>query len=264
MQPSGKQEMDSTLFLPGLPVELIEAAYATAPGNEIESGKFASPESSAALVANAFGLFFERPTILPPLPRAADCGWPAQSVTPEAIVRFPWSGGRHPCLDVLIVTKAAIIGVESKRYEPFRPKHAGDMSDAYCRPVWGDRMMGYQYCRDGIRGGGAAFSKLDESQLVKHAFALRTAVQPGSNWAGKRAVLYYLFAEPDEWPDGRPVLQEDRLKHRAEIAAFSQMVASDEVSFRSCSYSELLAECSAQRDPLVSAHASAVSGRFLI
>jgi len=30
-----------------------------APGNEIESGKFASPESSAALVANAFGLFLD-------------------------------------------------------------------------------------------------------------------------------------------------------------------------------------------------------------
>jgi hypothetical protein len=52
-------EIDRCL-LPGLPVELIRACYAAAPGNEIESGKFASSESSAALVANAFGFFLDR------------------------------------------------------------------------------------------------------------------------------------------------------------------------------------------------------------
>ena len=30
-------------LLPGLPVELIWAAYAAAPGNELESGKFTEP-----------------------------------------------------------------------------------------------------------------------------------------------------------------------------------------------------------------------------
>jgi hypothetical protein len=49
--------MIDDLFLPGLPAELIRAAYLNAPGNEIVSGKFASLESSAALVANAFGFF---------------------------------------------------------------------------------------------------------------------------------------------------------------------------------------------------------------
>jgi hypothetical protein len=42
-------------LLPGLPGELIRACYAAAPGNEIASAKFASPESSAALAASTFG-----------------------------------------------------------------------------------------------------------------------------------------------------------------------------------------------------------------
>ena len=146
--------MINDLFLPGLPVELIQAAYLNAPGNEIASGKFASPESSAALVANAFGFFLMDPTTLPALPGTSDCGWPATSIVLESIVRFPWAGGRHPCLDVLIATRDALIGVESKRYEPFRTKAEAEMSEAYWRPVWGDEMNGYQHCRNSMRDGG--------------------------------------------------------------------------------------------------------------
>lgn len=60
-------EMASAL-LPGLPIDLIRACYAGAPGNEIASGKFANPESSAALAANTFGPFLVRPADLPPVP----------------------------------------------------------------------------------------------------------------------------------------------------------------------------------------------------
>src|ERR1700692_4301789 len=98
------------MFLPNLPEQLIRAAYMAAPGNEIETGKFASPESSAALVANAFGLFLDRPGDMPPLSQDQDWGWPPISVRLEATVRFPWAGGRHPCLDVLVETPDALIG----------------------------------------------------------------------------------------------------------------------------------------------------------
>ena len=30
-------------------------------------------------------------------------------------MRFPWRGGRHPCLDVLITTETALIGVEFRK-----------------------------------------------------------------------------------------------------------------------------------------------------
>lgn len=253
--------MSDDHFLPGLPVELIQAAYLNAPGNEIVSGKFASPESSAALVANAFGLFLNNPASLPALPGTSDCGWPAMSIALESIVRFPWAGGRHPCLDVLIATRGALIGVESKRYEPFRAKAEAEMSDAYWRPVWGDEMKGYQRCRDCVRDGSRQFARLDVAQLVKHAFALRTAVH--DIWEGKRPVLFYLYGEPVLWPDGREVSQEVRMQHREELKSFSELVAGDEVSFRSCSYLELLATWRAGPNQLISAHAAAVTKRFL-
>lgn len=253
---------DQTL-LPGLPADLIRAAYLGAPGDEIGSGKFASPESSAALVANAFGLFLTDPATLPPLPGTADCGWPAESLALEAIVRFPWAGGRHPCLDVLIVTATALIGVESKRYEPFRAKDAASMSDAYWRPVWGANMVGYERCRNDLRNGRCAFGRLDAVQLVKHAFALRTAVHDVPAWFGKRPVLYYLFAEPEFWPgDKGAVPPEDRSQHRAELQAFSEMVAGDEVSFRSCSYLELIEDWTSQPNLAIREHTAALAQRF--
>ena len=57
-----------TAFLPGVPGEAVLAALRRSPGSELASGKFDSPESSAALVANGFGWFLERPGALPPLP----------------------------------------------------------------------------------------------------------------------------------------------------------------------------------------------------
>src|SRR4051812_32608329 len=110
--------MPQLTWLPGLPVDLITAAYAGAPGNEIASGKMLSAESSSALVANTFGYFLGRPQQLPALPGCGDLGWPAIGLTLEMLVRFPWSGGRHPCLDAVIETNASVIGIESKRYEP--------------------------------------------------------------------------------------------------------------------------------------------------
>jgi len=125
-------------------------------------------------------------------------------------------------------------------------------------------MQGYQRCRDGLRDRSRTFSKLDATQLVKHAFALRTAVHKVPAWAGKKPILFYVYSEPERWPGNKgPVSWEDRMRHRAEVAAFSDMVAGDEVSFRWCSYSELLATWAAQSDQLISAHAAAVVKRFL-
>jgi hypothetical protein len=249
-------------FLPGLPVERIKACYAAAPGNEIESGKFASPESSAALTANSFGFFLDRPGDLPPLPDGADLGWPAASVCLEAVVRFPWRGGRHPCLDVLIDSESAFIGIESKRYEPFRTKPEPDLSQAYWRPVWGDAMTGYERIRDAVRDGSGGFARLDAAQLFKHAFALRTAVHRREGPYGKRPVLFYVFAEPERWPDARPVRLADREAHRADIERFAEIVARDEVVFHACSYRELLSAWSQCSSEAVRAHAAAVAERF--
>lgn len=111
-----------SLFMPHLDTVLIEQAYRSGAGNEIDSGKMSSPESSAALVANSFGFFLSRPEDLPPVPGTEDLGWPATDVKPEVYVRFPRRGGRHPWLDVLVETRTHLIGIESKRFEPFQKR----------------------------------------------------------------------------------------------------------------------------------------------
>jgi hypothetical protein len=255
--------MEDKWLLPGLPADLILAAYLNAPGNEIESGKFANPESSAALVANTFGYFLDKPKMLPSLPGIEDCGWPASSINLEAIVRFPWTGGRHPCLDVLIETSTCLIGVESKRFEPFRSKTHSPMAEAYWRPVWGDNMRGFESCRDDLRDGNGRFERLDSAQLIKHAFGLRTAVHTGVRCQGKRPILFYLYAEPECWPDGgRVVPWADRIRHRAEVEEFSKIVAGDEVLFRFCSYATLLEKWAMLATHGTRAHAAAVTRRF--
>jgi hypothetical protein len=120
-------------ILPYLPRDRIKARYQRAPGNELRD-KFVSPQSSAALAANAFGLFLEQPGLLVGLP-VDDI----QSVELEVSLRFPWSGGRHPYLDALVVGTRAVVGIESKRFEPFRTHRPVKMSDAYRRPVWARR-----------------------------------------------------------------------------------------------------------------------------
>ena len=114
-------------FLPGVPARRVERMFAAAPGDEIANGKFDHPESSAALAANAFGFFLERANALPPLPGLENAGWPARQLALEATVRFPWRGGRHPVLDVLVTTSAALVGVESKRFEPFRDERSREI-----------------------------------------------------------------------------------------------------------------------------------------
>jgi hypothetical protein len=67
-------------FLPYLPVQKIRIALAKAPGNELDSGKISSPESSAVLAANIFGLFLDRPSKLPAIPGTESFEWPADFV----------------------------------------------------------------------------------------------------------------------------------------------------------------------------------------
>ena len=247
-------------FLPGVPGPEIERIFNAAAGKEIATGKFDSPESSAALAANAFGFFLKRPQNLPPLPDCDRVTWPARSLSIEATVRFPWSGGRHPVLDCLVTTPSALIGIESKRFEPFRRNKSAFFSEAYWREVWGDDMKGYEDVRDMLRANGRLYDFLDAAQLVKHAFALRTEVhRRGGNLT---PILLYLYAESNAWPNGRPIGDDEKAKHRQEIARLARDVAGDEVVFVSCSYRRLLQDWARHQDGRIRAHAAAVIRRF--
>ena len=240
-------------FLPGVPAEICIAALTRGDGNELGSGKFASGESSAALAVNTFGWFLARPGDLPPFPNLSGLGWPPLKVEVERQVRFPWRGGRHPWLDAAIETETHFIGVESKRFEPFRDRKTVAFSSAYDRDEWGSGMRAYEVVRDALKTGDLRYQFLDAAQLVKHAFGLITQARR----SGKVPVLLYLFAEPKI--RGKLTIQtaaHDR--HRAEIADFSERVHGSGVTFVSSSYREWLATWSGA----AAGHAAAVLDAF--
>lgn len=219
-------------FLPGVPADQVRAAFDRAGGAEIASGKFASPESSAALAANGLGWFLDRPAALPPFPGLEDLDWPATRVELERRMRFPWPGGRHPWLDAAVETAAHLIGVESKRHEPFRDAKLADFSAAYDRDVWGADMGPWTAMRDRLRAAPAAFRHLDAAQLVKHAFGLVTEARR----IAKTPVLLYLYAEPGD----RPAPLGAFARHRAEVDAFAAAVAGAAVRFAACRWTDWL------------------------
>ena len=246
--------MTHPAFLPGVPAEAVLAALQRSPGNEVGSGKFDSPESSSALAANAFGWFLERPDLLPPLP-GVPMGKPV-GLEIEAEMRFPWSGGRHPWLDVAITTATTLVGVEAKRYEPFRPAKATVFSEAYDSRDWGPGMAAYDALRAELTAGRLRFRHLDAVQMVKHAYGLRTQGMK----RGRGAVLVYLHASPVAWASGKPVDPGAIRAHAAEVAAFAGRVKGADVTFLALRWSDLLAQWDGV--PALAAHAGAIRGRF--
>jgi hypothetical protein len=242
-------------FLPGVAVDHVLGRLAMAGGNEVKSGKLASPESSAALAVNTFGWFIERPEVLPPFP-GLDADYPATMVDVEYCARFPWRGGRHPWLDAIVETPQRLIGIESKRFEPYRDRKTVSLAAAYDRSVWGDNMAPYEAMRDHLRSGELVFEFLDAAQLVKHAFGLVT----DSRRKTKAGVLVYLFAEPSSLK-GQALDQNEFAQHRREIARFSEMVARSAVKFHALSYRDWLASWVVQASPVVE-HGQAILARF--
>ena len=241
-------------FVPDLPEDLIVESLRRSPGNEINSGKFDNPESSAALVANGFGWFLQRAGDLPPLP-GVPAGKPLE-VSLEAEMRFPWGGGRHPWLDVGISTHTTLIGIESKRYEPFRPAKNTGFSEVYDRPVWGSAMGRYTKMQRDLVSGDVAFETLDAVQLVKHAYGIRTRAEKRATGA----VLVYLYAEPAAWASGKPVDPAKIELHRREVQAFGAAVAGDDVVFVGLRWVVLLRQWA--RVPKLAAHVEAMRARF--
>lgn len=229
--------------------------YRDAPGDELGSGKFNNPASSAALAANVFGYFLNDPAACD-LSIVGAPGTGVRSVTLEAVVRFGWRGGRHPCLDALVTGDDWLAGIEAKRYEPFRAKSAGRFSSAFDRDVWGD-LPGWNDVRCKLRSGDLRFAMLDATQLIKHALALsEEGRRTGRAWR-----LIYLYAEPAAWPDGRPVGPVRHGAHRAEIERFTEQLGEDAVRFHATSYRDLLGAW-ARKGGGAAAHAHAVLDHF--
>ena len=160
------------ICLEGVPAEYLFEKFNRAAGNEIEDGKIFSPRSSSALCMNAFGWFIERPEMFPPISGLENIDWPAISVDIECELRFPWRGGRSPWLDAVIETENHLIGVESKRFEPFTKSTDSKMSVAYWRDVWGPDMEGYEFERNKFRDNPKHYQHLSSRQLVAHSLGV--------------------------------------------------------------------------------------------
>lgn len=250
------QPPDDFAFLPGVPTSYVLERLGTADGHEVSSGKLASPESSAALAVNTFGWFHERPDRLPPFSVLGETISRVTLVEIEYCARFPWSGGKHPWFDAWAETPEVMIGIESKRFEPFRGPKKAELSRAYDRPVWHNQMAPYETMRDKLRSGVERFELLDAVQLVKHAFGLVTE----GRRKRKRPYLVYLFAEPTEYA-GRPIDDSSRRRHRDEIARFAAAVTGAEVGFAAISYREWL-DSWPKSDSELAAHHAAILKHF--
>lgn len=242
-------------FLPGVTRDYVLERLKKAGGHEVKSGKLVSPGSSAALAVNTFGWFHDRPERLPPFPPLGDKISSPSIVEVEYCARFPWRGGRHPWLDAWAETSGAMVGIESKRFEPFRRKVKGMLSPAYDR-AWYDRMVPFEEMRNRLRSPEEHFRFLDAVQLVKHAFGLVTQGRK----RGKRPYLVYLYAEPLEYA-GHSIPEADRRAHREEIARFSAAVGGAEVVFAALSYRQWLAGWP-DSDQELAAHRAAIIERF--
>lgn len=224
------------------------------PGHEVRTGKMDGPESSAALVANAFGWFLHRAAQLPPM-RGVPCG-PVTSVTLEAEMRYPWKEGRHPWLDVALESATTLVGIEARRYEPFRPAKASGFAEIYDRPVWREKLPRFTALRDDLVKGNIGFESLDAVSLIKSAYGLWTRAEKRATGA----VLVYLYADPQRWANGKPVDPALKARHRKELAEFSRLIAGDGVSFVRLRWADLLASWAAV--PELADHVAGLRGMF--
>ncbi|MEO8244220.1 MAG: hypothetical protein ABI832_18095 [bacterium] len=243
-----------TNFLPDLPDARILEALRRSPGHELNRGKFDGPESSAALVANAFGWFLDRPSDLPALPGVP--AGQALSVALEAEMRFPWRGGRHPWLDVAIETPTTLIGIEATRYEPFRPQKRSGFAEVIDRPVWRERLGNFTALRDDLVAGAVWFDTVDAVQLIKDAYGLLTRAEKKATGA----VLVYHYAEPVQWASGKPVDVGRIALHRREVAEFAARVAGDSVTFVPVRWADVLRDWRGVTS--LTAHAAQIAARF--
>ena len=244
------------VFLPGVPVDKVLGRLAKAGGNEVESGKLASPESSAALAVNTFGWFAHLPHLLPSFP-GLDAGWPPIAVEVEYCARFPWSGGRHPWLDAFVETPACIIGVEFQAVGAL-PRQEDGLSVSRLRPAGlGQRHAAIRagegsaaHWRRFVRASRcgpaceACFRANHRVRAARESPPFSTTSLPNqSSWVAATSTTNVI------------------MKHRAEVQLFSTMVAGAAVKFASCSYREWLATWQAANTE-VQRHAQAVMETF--
>jgi len=246
--------------------------------------------SSRAFIANAFGYFIKesRTPKLPVQAFGSEIAGPARSVGLRADCNLPWKGGRNqrcyrskgrggraPNMDVLIQTPEFLLGIKMPHFEKHvkSPISIGSEKTKFRDPYqeaekfndWGDQMTGFDELRHLWPTNDCPFEKLDAARLVKHGYALRTAVYPHANQSfnaiGKIPVLIYLYPE-SAWQRCNKITPEILAKHRDEIGEFQSKVKDDEVTFIPLSFDDLLEGWKQSADTEVLTHVENLKSAF--
>src|SRR5690606_10885717 len=162
-------------------------------------------------------------------------------------------GGRHPNLDVVVESPAAVIGIESKLTEYLAP-HAAKFSGAYREQIRDDRRDGAWHAEMlRLTEVPDGYQLLDAAQLIKHAFGL------ARSFRDRPVTLLYLVWEPANAAD-HPVFA----AHRREIAEFADRVAGATPAFAAMSYPELWASWEKRAPAWLAEHLAHVRARYAV
>lgn len=140
------------------------------------------------------------------------------------------------------------MGIESKRFEPFRGRKTAVLYTYWREDKWGEGMAPWQALRDLLRAEPRAFRHLDAAQLVKHALGLVSEARR----KGLDPVLVYLHVEPAS-VDAAAIA-----RHREEVAQLVAMVAGAQVRFAAVRWRAWLENWTGE----AGGHARAVLARY--
>jgi len=208
-------------FLSGINLENIRPDFDAGAGHEL-NGKMRAPHSSSALAVNMFGRWRRDPSSLR-----------LQGETGFESLRFEQQcptglGGTPPHLDLLAVSRDAVVAVESKCLEHFQAKHAY-FSPSYDTIADSREKSAFFKLIPRLRENADEFKRLDVAQLVKHYLGLTKC------WSDKPITLLYLYWEPKNASEF-----DEFVEHRREVEKFSELVgAESKLTFRAACHREL-------------------------
>lgn len=219
----------------GLPAE-VEQMFRDADGNELTdmAGRPANMKalhSSSALCVNVFS--YMRNDAEQALRALGIDGLLAGNE-----IRFEYkntiiAGSRPSNLDMMLTAREHFYAVESKFLEPYsyspnilKSKYLATDGLWNGLPCIHEYIIGMADCAEGKH---LDYSCLDAAQLIKHLLGLMR--NESINGDKTRFYLVYLYYDA---PDDRGAV------HRAEIARFAELMASDNVNFKVVTYQEVL------------------------
>jgi hypothetical protein len=239
-------------LLDGVPFSDIRRAFEDGKGQELHGDaqhppKMAAVYSSSALVVNTFAPWHRNIDEL-----VINGHGKFKTMSFEAQVPHGLKG-TSPHLDLRLDADDRVLAIESKCLEYLTPKRAV-FSTAY-DTILDHRAQSSWFRHIAVlRHNDQQYRYLDAAQLIKHYLGL------SHGEVSRSLTLLYLFWEPRNWQDFEACRQ-----HRAEIQAFSEIVAGDRVRLEACSYGDLWKEWAQRRTPdWISGHVERLTARYMV